>query len=118
MAVCQCGEKLTNHYFKEGGGALECLGCGMYEERRVVTFKPVLNVLKELIASEAEEDKSMLSDEEIKKRCSGDIPESVHFGGRLPERVFPLRVKPFEDIGNKLIQLTNSRKAQRKQTNE
>ena len=114
MAVCKCGEKLNNIYFKDGGGALECDGCGRYEERRVVTFKPILNVLKELIASETKEDKSKISDEEIKKKCSGDIPKSVRFGGRLPENVFPPTFKPVEDIGNKLIRLTNLRKKQSK----
>lgn len=36
-------------------------------------------------------------------------PTSEKFDYSLPERIFPLRVKPFEDIGNKLISLTNKR---------
>ena len=74
MAVCKCGEKLKQLYFQDGGGALECPGCGRYEERRVVTFKPILNVFKELIASETEEDKSMISDGEIKKSVLATFP--------------------------------------------
>ncbi len=48
MAVCKCGEKLKTLYFKEGGGALECRGCGRYEDRRVASVKAILELIKEL----------------------------------------------------------------------
>jgi exosome complex RNA-binding protein Csl4 len=48
MAVCKCGEKLKQLYSQDGGGALECPGCGRYEERRVSSIKPIYDVIKRL----------------------------------------------------------------------
>jgi hypothetical protein len=48
MAVCKCGEKLKQLYFQDGDGALECPGCGRYEERRVSSVKPIYDVIKRL----------------------------------------------------------------------
>jgi hypothetical protein len=45
------------------------------------------------------------------------LPEDIdlnQFDYSLPKRVFPLRVRPVDDIGNKLIRLTNLRKKQSK----
>ena len=91
MAICKCGEKLNNIYFKDGGGALECLGCGRYEERRIVTFKPILNVLKELIASETEENKSIISDGEIKKSVLATFPNQFILVEGFQRESFHLR---------------------------
>ena len=45
------------------------------------------------------------------------LPEDIdlnQFDYSLPKRVFPLQVRPVDDIGNKLIRLTNLRKKQSK----
>ena len=45
------------------------------------------------------------------------LPENIdlnQFDYSLPKNVFPPPSKPVEDIGNKMIRLTDSRKAQRK----
>ena len=48
MAICPCGAKLRSYYYTDGGGALECIDCGRFEERRVVSIDPIYKALKEL----------------------------------------------------------------------
>ena len=48
MAICKCGDKLRPYYYQDGGGALECRGCGRFEERRVASIQPIYKLLKEL----------------------------------------------------------------------